>query len=171
MNNIISSSTSRHQETDQHPSAWMESKQVSAEQSAHTVLPLSENEAKKRLRESFLAQQVAQENQELATIRAEIGTIIQDAQLGRTELTNSTQTAVEQLTPLAATSTREKIRQLFGDSTLTALSIFARKARQQAELTQKQTLSQNQTGELTVTDKILRFGNSTGEDDTNQKAA
>ncbi len=114
-----------------------------------------------------------------AQVRAQIAQIQAQAQAGREHLQSQTTTDIQELSyhanAPAPLSFQSHLKQFFSRhsklsrTSLTAYEIWSRKAAQQSKMQQEAQASSNSG--LSESGKVLRFGNSTGEDDTNQKAA
>lgn len=127
--------------------------------------------AKNRLEQGLAAAQADKDEAEIEQVRARIAQMQQNAHLGRAHLAETTVVGIQEAAGVTFKSGRS-LRDIFarsGHTTLNLYELAARKAAQQEQLQQQ--AAANSSGSLSEANKILRFGNSTGEDDTNQKAA
>lgn len=121
-------------------------------------------QAKKRLEDDLALNKEAAEAAAIEKIRAQIEKIQQQAAQGKEYLRPTTVQEIQALNqPLRLKSISSTTRQ--------AYEIFAGKAARKAIQERDQAQNSGKNSPLDAIGKILRFGTSAGEDDTNQKAA
>ena len=127
------------------------------------VIPV-DFQAKKRLEDDLTINKEAAEAAAIEKIRAQIEKIQQQAAQGKEYLRPTTVQEIQGLNqPFHLKSISSTTRQ--------AYEIFAGKAARKAIQERDQTQVSGKNSPLDAIGKILRFGTSAGEDDTNQKAA
>lgn len=120
-----------------------------------------------RLRQALIELNEQKNQAEIEAIRAEINSLSQKAASVKNHLEIETSEAIEKAAALANHNNRLNPKKTLGWTTINAYDLFIKKASKQKE---NQSSNNKKSNLLSPIGQILRFNNSSGEDDTNQKA-
>ncbi len=140
---------------------------------SETGLPLNQEPNQKseaatlKLRQALIGLNEQKNQAEIEAIRAEIISLSQEAASVKNHLAIETSEAIEKAAELTNHNNRLNLKNTLGWTTINAYDLFIKKANKQKE---NQSSSSKKSNLLSPIGQILRFNNSSGEDDTNQKA-